>query len=817
MFDVFYLGKKPNLFAFERPASDLDDAARQSRTSHYWFIYSGYNYSQIDFDYVPVPWETAHVHVWPSQWHQYGGVYLANRHTVKNREWNFHREIVRSLPNEDNWNTLVPIEKFDYSWRPHPYDPPYIYVFGNQWHSGERMPTVEYVVKGATEHKYIHEPQAVLPQTQDNWTVYEDAELDFDFSWCPDPYDPPYIYVFGNQHWEAERSATIEYTVPGATERKYVGEIRAELGELDIFFIDRGNEKSQVRFDMLSVGHKVTRVRYANSMFETIQRCVNRATTSRFWVVSSDYNYEEFDFAWHPEPWQQSMTHVFASQHNKWSDTFLINKWEFERHARWATSLEQFPNLNFVDGLQVRKLEPTADIYYVDHANPESDNNYNYLKVAVGEAIRTRFVGEYLDVLKRIVNTAETEYVWVVSSLCRYSYFDFTWEPEPWQREMIHCFASDGQRRGDTFYIHIESFKRQMIELELLDWFNVINYVDGDIERYPTPVHYYQGDDLITEIKNYDFKTPYVTFTNQPDLRLILKNCLWSAKDCTIVRASRSGATCIVPRDVKQYLKTQLYDYPYIDQHGYFVREYDQDIVFISYDEPQADENWDAIRARFGERVKRIHGVEGMHNALLAAANASTTPWYYAVFAKTQIHPDFKFKFMPDYFQAPKHYIFHAHNPLNGLEYGHMGVVLYNCNIVRNQTTFGIDYTMSAAHEVVPEVSAIAHFNSNPYQTWRTAFREAAKLSQFCDESPTVETEYRLQVWTSQAQGEYAEWCLQGARDGVEFYRKHKGKPAELKQAFDWNWLKSYFNSLYISFEQPDLDSLAQRQALVQR
>jgi hypothetical protein len=511
------------------------------------------------------------------------------------------------------------------------------------------------------------------------------------------------------------------------------------------------------------------------------------------------------------------MTHVFASQHNKWSDTFLINRWEFERHARWATSLEQFPNLNFVDGLQVRKLEPTADIYYVDHNNPESEDNYNYLKIAVGEAIRTRFVGEYLDVLKRIVNTAETEYVWVISSLCRYSYFDFTWEPEPWQREMIHCFSSHGQRRGDTFYIHVESFKQQMVELELLDWFNVINYVtDCDIERYPTPVHYYQGDDLISEIKRYEFKTSYVTFTNQPDLILIQNNCLWSAKDRTVIRSSRSGATCIVPRDVKQYLKTQLYDYPYIDQHGYFVREHDQDIVFISYDEPQADENWATIHARFGERVKRIHGVEGMHNALLAAANVSTTPWYYAVFAKTQVHPDFKFKFMPDYFQAPKHYIFHAHNPMNGLEYGHMGVVLYNCNIVRNQKEFGIDYTMSAAHEVVPEVSAIAHFNSTPYQTWRTAFREAAKLSQFCDEKPTLETEHRLQVWTSQAQGEYAEWCLQGARDGVEFYRKYKGEPAELKQAFDWNWLKSYFNSLYVSFEQPDLESLAQRQSLVQ-
>lgn len=35
MFDVFYTGPKPNLFAFEQPAKDLDDAAAQCRTGYY--------------------------------------------------------------------------------------------------------------------------------------------------------------------------------------------------------------------------------------------------------------------------------------------------------------------------------------------------------------------------------------------------------------------------------------------------------------------------------------------------------------------------------------------------------------------------------------------------------------------------------------------------------------------------------------------------------------------------------------------------------------------------------------------------------------
>jgi len=38
MFDVFYSGNKPGLFAFEQPASSLEDAANRSKTSHYWYI-----------------------------------------------------------------------------------------------------------------------------------------------------------------------------------------------------------------------------------------------------------------------------------------------------------------------------------------------------------------------------------------------------------------------------------------------------------------------------------------------------------------------------------------------------------------------------------------------------------------------------------------------------------------------------------------------------------------------------------------------------------------------------------------------------------
>jgi hypothetical protein len=68
MFDVFYFGRKPNLFAHEKEAKNLEHAAEISRTRLYWFIYGGNDYTKFDFDFCPPPWEEHHIHIFSSQW-----------------------------------------------------------------------------------------------------------------------------------------------------------------------------------------------------------------------------------------------------------------------------------------------------------------------------------------------------------------------------------------------------------------------------------------------------------------------------------------------------------------------------------------------------------------------------------------------------------------------------------------------------------------------------------------------------------------------------------------------------------------------------
>lgn len=136
---------------------------------------------------------------------------------------------------------------------------------------------------------------------------------------------------------------------------------------------------------------------------------------------------------------------------------------------------------------------------------------------------------------------------------------------------------------------------------------------------------------------------------------------------------------------------------------------------------------------------------------------------------------------------------------MNGLEYGHQGLIAYNKKLVlATEEIQGLDFTLSQPHGVEPVLSGVAHYNSDPWSTWRTAFREVVKLRHYYNTTADVETEYRLNAWQKNAQGDHAEWSLRGAQDAVEYYDSVLGNYDSLLLTFEWAWLRNYFNSRYL-------------------
>ena len=605
-------------------------------------------------------------------------------------------------------------------------------------------------------------------------------------------------------------------------------------------------------FDVFYYGPKPNRFAFEQPA-ESLEDAASKSRTKYYWYIYGGNDYTGFDFDFKPVPWEADYVHVFPSQWQRNGGVYFANKdtaplrqWHFQNNkvqrladrSRWIVPAG-INDTNFDYSWHPDEIEPdyeyrfptqwqreggpvypgtagvkfmqdqqvaagSTQIFYMDFLNPGSQEQFNKLKEQNPTIKSTRYVDNHLNVFKRIVNLATTEFVWIISSICDYTDFDFTWHPAAEQREMIHVFP-DGLflTRGDTFYIHVPSFKAQLYELEILDWFNVINYTwEQTVPRLPAPVVHYTGDNLVDAIKNYHFDFPYAAFTKDPDYNKIFIEpiCLWHAKDRVASAVTRSGSTTIIPREAKADIKKQIYDYPYVLRNPKrFREEVPIDVVYISNGEPDAERWYDhllvVMNHRYSaHRVKRVQNVNGRIAAYHAAARASTTPWFFAVFAKLEVVGSFDFNWQPDYWQEPKHYIFHSRNCLNGLEYGHMGVIAYNRQLVLETVESGLDFTLSQPHAVVPELSAIAYFNADPWMTWRTAFREVVKLKQFMSVSPTVETEYRLKQWLTVAEGDNAAWCLRGAADAVDYYNEVEGEYDKLMLSFDWPWLRERFN-----------------------
>lgn len=656
MFDIFYIGAKPNLFPHEQQVESIEQAQHLCRTRYCWVINYLLDYSEFDFLWEPSPWQSEYTHVWPTPWKDFFGAYLIPQ--SGEIKFHYHQNVLPTKQYPENYHVLVKSD-FDKSWVPHPWDPPYIYVFGNQWHSAEKMPTVEYHVPGATERKYLSWPRATLLPDSTNWTIptnIDSAELDL--SWVPDPGSPPYIYQFSTQH---QKTGGPVYTVPGATEVKYLSELKT--------------------------------------------RTVGAATA----------------------------------------------------------------------------------VIEIDHLDGNAGQIPNTTK-------RVRYFDNYRDTLIRIAKSlaGTHEYVWICSSICDYTGFDWTWHPEQWQGEMLHVFPSNDQKFGDTFFMHVPTFAERAEKKALLEWTDV-NYVDRTVPRRSVPVIEHTYDTQVEAVKNTEWTGPLALFTNNGMPITLPTVSLWRKETKNITSLSVGASAVVVPKEAK-VVKTQLYEYPYIDKTQ-IKRHSDQplDIVFISNGEPNAEDNWMMLENRIlllePNKIHRVDGVKGRAAAYHAAARASTTPWFFAVFGKLSIDLTFDWEWQPDRMQQAKHYIFHARNPVNGLEYGHQAMIAYNRELVLANPGVGLDFTLDSPHEVVPIVSGTAYYNTSAWQCWRTAFREVLKLKAAL---PDVEAEYRIGRWLLPNFGEIDRWSQLGAEDAVEYYDEVSGDFDALKKSYEWEWLASY-------------------------
>ena len=224
------------------------------------------------------------------------------------------------------------------------------------------------------------------------------------------------------------------------------------------------------------------------------------------------------------------------------------------------------------------------------------------------------------------------------------------------------------------------------------------------------------------------------------------------------------------------------------------------DVFMIKFDEPDADAHW----ARLGDVAPHailIEGISGIRAAHAECARRANTSHFFVVDADNWVLDGFSFEleFQPHDDEVA---VWRAKNPINGLVYGHGGIKLLASRAfcgIKHVKEPRVDMATSLTHRY-RKVSVLAseqRFNVTHLLTWRSAFRECAKLASYSARR-SEEVALRLAAWCSVANAErHSTWCLQGACEGRDYGEQNIGSPEKLNLVNDYTWLQSRFIERY--------------------
>lgn len=512
--------------------------------------------------------------------------------------------------------------------------------------------------------------------------------------------------------------------------------------------------------------------RFSNISIKDLQK---KSFTKMFWVVYDDlilcdnFNLREY----RATKWDSEYVHVFKNgnyydgislipknqeiSNKEFNNRFFVNKKEIDIIASHPIPFEIFYLGNYDDYLEAVK-KSKLDMFWVVWNNIELDEKFNF----------EYYVPFYDSFHRNITHVFKNN-----------KYHDgvclFSKKSTVTKKEFDHRFFSS-KKEIDIIASRPKPF----------DVFYINSYEDylNALKETKTPMFWAIWNDV--ELK--DFKFDYQVPAYNHFIVHIFKN------------ANCYDGICLFPKNIT-YARREIEKRFFQDKKEIDIiasRPKPFDIVFISYNEPYAEEHYRRLLKIVKRPIHRINGVKGIHNAHIEAAKLVKTTMFWVVDADAEVVEDFKFDHQVLKVDQDIVFVWRSKNPVNGLEYGNGGVKLLPTKLTLEMKKDNPDMTtsISGRFRVVPEISNITKFNTDPFNSWKSAFRECSKLaSRIITGQVDEETQYRLEVWCNETTDSYA---LDGARRGKEYGYSNRNNIEELKKINDFEWLREQFDGRQI-------------------
>lgn len=213
----------------------------------------------------------------------------------------------------------------------------------------------------------------------------------------------------------------------------------------------------------------------------------------------------------------------------------------------------------------------------------------------------------------------------------------------------------------------------------------------------------------------------------------------------------------------------------------------DLDCVYLTYDEPNAEENWVKIK-NMVPWARRVDGVKGSDAAHKAAGEASDTDRFILIDGDNVPDPAFfnlTLEFPTEEYEQAV-FRWRARNYINGLMYGNGGLSSWTKEFVANMRTHEatdgtaeteVEFCFDPLYWPMYDCYSTTYPNGSAFHAWRAGFREGVKMCLNRGARPTI-TEFKdrvhqrnldhLTIWHNVGRDvENGIWAIAGARMGT--------------------------------------------------
>jgi hypothetical protein len=441
------------------------------------------------------------------------------------------------------------------------------------------------------------------------------------------------------------------------------------------------------------------------------------------------------------------------------------------------------------------------DIFYISRSDKNANQSWQEFKLLHPSA-------KYANNLKDAQKKCLTRFFWIVwDDIIVNQNFKFDYEPDQWSEEYVHVFKNESHfdgiclvpKKAVIFQKEIDHrFFVNKKEIDIIastpkpyDVFEIDSYVEylGALEKSSTELFWMSSRNITADI---------------PDLYFDHSNTYDRTQNHAFLHRTNNETThngLFLCSKHKPLSQKEIEHRHLVDRKEWNIvasKPKPYDLVFISYQEPNADENFVKLLEKF-PTAKRIHGVNGIHQAHIAAAEICETEMFWIVDGDAILVDDFDFSHRVEIWDKKTVHVWRSQNPVNDLVYGYGGVKLFPRQLTLAMDTSKPDMTtsISGKFKAMNQISNITAFNTDPFNTWKSAFRECVKLSsKIIDRQKDEETQHRLHVWcTIGMEQPYGKYAIDGAKEGAAYGTRNQGQLEALKKINDFEWLKERFNA----------------------